>query len=59
MDATSSRQWYTREDVMALLDTHGDLQMDDEDLDEIFYPGSDEERFVVEGSHGDNEASLN
>lgn len=57
MDATSSRQWYTREDVMALLDTHGDLEMDDEDLDEIFYPGSDEEEFVVEedGNEGDGE----
>lgn len=44
---------------MALLDTHSGLKMDDEDLDEIFYSGSDEERFVVEDSHGDNEASLN
>jgi len=42
---------------MALLDTHGDLEMDDEDLDEIFYPGSDEEEFVVEedGSEGGSE----
>lgn len=43
---------------MALLDTHSGLKMDDEDLDEIFYPGSDEER-LVEDFHGDNEASLN
>jgi len=42
---------------MALLDTHGDLEMDDEDLDEIFYPGSEEEEFVVEedGNEGDGE----
>ena len=42
---------------MALSDTHSGLKMDDEDPDEVFYPGSDEERFVVEedGSKGGSE----
>ena len=39
MDGTSSRQCYTREDVMGLLDGGGDLDIDDHNLDDIFYPG--------------------
>jgi len=44
---------------MALLDTHGDLEMDVEDLNEVFYPGSAEEEFVVEedGNEGGSEPS--
>ena len=63
MDGTSSRQCYTREDVMALLDGDGDLDIDDHNLDDIFYPGSDEEGFVLDddtnegGSDGGSEHS--
>ena len=33
---------------MGLLDGGGDLDIDDHDLDDIFYPGSDEEGFVLD-----------
>ena len=40
MDATSSRQCYTREDIIARLDGDGDLEIDEDNLEDIFHPGS-------------------
>ena len=48
---------------MALLDGDGDLDIDDHDRDDVFYPGSDEEGFVLDddtnevGSDGRSEHS--
>ena len=57
MAESSARPSYTREDVLALLDRDSDPEVDEEDLDDIFYPGSDEEGFVLEegGSDSDQE----
>lgn len=41
---------------MALLDRESDTEVDEEDLDDIFYPGSDEEGFVLK-EEGDEECS--
>ena len=48
MATSSARPSYTREDVLALLDGDSDPEVAEEDLDDIFYPGSDEEGFVLE-----------